>query len=270
MSAGLKGKHISALTQFWQKEGLSASTVQNRLSIFRTFAGWMGKNGMVRELEHYLGKEHGFKRSYVARTDKSWAGQGVCSIEKIKAVRTAHRRIGDALALQLAFGLRSKESLLLKPHLADKGNTLIVDPGTKGGRSRNVPIKHPAQRALLDELKSYIGFSESLVPREKTYKQFRNEYYYQLRKQEITRKDGITPHGLRHEYLQGLYKAITGQEPPVGGGNLHQSDKSLDKHAREVVSQIAGHSRESISVAYLGGKNQGGVEVVTEAEEESK
>lgn len=252
--AGIKGKHISVLTKHWQELGLSASTVQNRLSIFRTFAGWVGKKGMIRELEYYLGEEHGLKRSYVAVKDRSWSGQGVDTTEKIKDVRTANMRVGDALALQLAFGIRSKESLLLKPHLADKGKVLLIDPGTKGGKVRYLTIDHPVQRLLLDSVKSYVGLNESLVPPEKSYKQFRNAYYYELRKQGICREQGITPHGLRHEHLQNLYRAITGNEPPVTGGNLHESNKELDKHARELVAQCAGHGRESISSAYIGGK----------------
>jgi len=51
----LRGTHIAKLMQDGHSRGLSASTLQNTLSIFRTFAEWIGKAGMVRAIEHYLG-----------------------------------------------------------------------------------------------------------------------------------------------------------------------------------------------------------------------
>jgi hypothetical protein len=51
----VRGKHIAELAKDWEARGLSPSTLQNNLSIFRTFAEWIGKAGMVRGIEHYLG-----------------------------------------------------------------------------------------------------------------------------------------------------------------------------------------------------------------------
>lgn len=260
----LKGKHIRCLVEQWKDQGLSASTVQNRLSIFRTFATWIGKQGMVRELEHYLGQDHGLKRTYAAVETRSWSGVGIDANSKINVVRGENRRFGDALALQHAFGLRSKESLLMKPHLADKGQVLVVLHGTKGGRTRYVPIETEEQRQLLENIKGYVKPGESLVPRGETYAQCRNRYYYILRKHGIKRDEGITAHGLRHEHLQKLYTAATGHEPAVRGGKLHKTDKVLDSFARELVAERAGHTRESISAAYLGGKQNPGTQTSKE------
>jgi Phage integrase, N-terminal len=55
----LRGTHIAKLMQDGHARGLSASTLQNTLSIFRTFAEWIGKAGMVRGIEHYLGGRDG-------------------------------------------------------------------------------------------------------------------------------------------------------------------------------------------------------------------
>jgi site-specific recombinase XerC len=43
----LRGKHIEALAKDWHTRGLSASTLQNSLSILRTFAEWIGKAAEV-------------------------------------------------------------------------------------------------------------------------------------------------------------------------------------------------------------------------------
>ena len=55
------------------------------------------------------------------------------------------------LLLQSAFGLRVKESALIKPHLADKGEYLNITHGAKGGRDRVVRIENEIQRAVNDK-----------------------------------------------------------------------------------------------------------------------
>jgi hypothetical protein len=82
----LRGKHIEALAKDWQTRGLSTSTLQNNLSIFRTFAEWIGKAGMVRGIEHYLGSGT-TARSTIAREDQSWSGRGVDVVAKVERVR---------------------------------------------------------------------------------------------------------------------------------------------------------------------------------------
>lgn len=251
-----RGKHMACLAQQWEKEGLSAATLQNRLSIFRTFARWIGKPGMVLSAEHYVQNKNAVRRSYIATTPKTWSEQGVDSFEKIEALRDVSERFADALLLQRLFGLRTKESLLLRPHLADKGTVLVVNHGTKGGRTRYVPIESPEQRTLLDKLKATLPRTASLVPTDKNYAQFRNRYYYVLRQHGIRRSQGITPHGLRHEHLNALYEAATGHKAPVQGGRCRDTDTTLDSFGRQLVAERAGHSRESISVAYIGGKGE--------------
>ena len=104
---GLRGKHIEALAKDWYARGLSASTLHNNLSIFRTFAEWIGKAGMVRDIQHYL--EPGVTtRSSIAREDKSWAQRGVDVTAKIKQVRP--ERCASRVAARNAEGLRAASS----------------------------------------------------------------------------------------------------------------------------------------------------------------
>ncbi len=194
-------------------------------------------------------------RTYAARSAKGWSDQGFDVAKKIQEVNEESSRVADALLLQLHFGLRAKESLLLQPHLADQGQTLVITHGTKGGRDRFIPITTAEQRALLDRIKGYAKPGESLVPPDQRYKTYRNHYYYIVAKHGISRKHGLTSHGLRHEYLNKLYKETTGHESPVNGGQLRRIDKRLDSLARQLVSEHAGHSRESIASAYIGSKN---------------
>jgi integrase len=250
----LRGSHITRLIQKWEKSNLSTATIRNRLSTFRTFSNWIGKKGMVLPLERYTSTPSAIKSRYMAVGAKKWPTLGVSIGKAIKSLRDDYRRLSWALELQLAFGLRSKESLLIRPHLADKGDVLVINHGTKGGRTRYLPIETPSQRELLNRLKAKIPQGASLVPKDKTYAQFRNEYYYALRKHGICRKNGITAHGLRHEHLTRLYERATGHKAPIDGGTLRKKNKALDSLGRQLVSERAGHNRESISSAYIGGK----------------
>src|SRR5438477_9340553 len=40
---GFKERHMTALGHAWEAKGLSASTIQNRISTFRIFSEWIGK-----------------------------------------------------------------------------------------------------------------------------------------------------------------------------------------------------------------------------------
>ncbi len=63
--------------------------------------------------------------------------------------------------LQLAFGLRAREAMQLRPHNADQGIYLSVTHGTKGGRDRVEPIRLPEQRALFDRAKTFCAMRSS-------------------------------------------------------------------------------------------------------------
>lgn len=130
----LRGTHIAKLMQDGQARGLSASTLQNTLSIFRTFAEWIGKAGMVRGIEYYLGPGTAV-RSSIAGQDRSWSARGIDVAAKIDQVRLKDTRVALQLELQAAFGLRAREAMQLRPHLADKGSHLSITHGTKDVRA---------------------------------------------------------------------------------------------------------------------------------------
>jgi len=166
-------------------------------------------------------------------------------------VKAIDPRVALQLELQHAFGLRVRESLELRPHLADKVTYLAVNVGTKGGRDRTVPIDTQAKRELLDRAKTFAEKNSSTSDQTKTLAQVKGHYYNVMRQAGITKKQaGITSHGLRHGEANDKYKAITGVDSPVRGGG--KVDKELDNHARLVIAEELGHSRENITTHYLG------------------
>jgi hypothetical protein len=254
-----KERHIRALANAWEDRGLSASTIQNRISVFRTFAEWIGKRGMILGSEHYVKNPEKVKRHGVTQTDKTWSSQHYDLSQKLEKLQIQDAAVAMQLELQRAFGLRMREAALLKPHQADKIAYLAVNWGTKGGRDRIIPIQTDYQRDVLLRAKSLIKIkTHSVIPDGYNFKQWKNHYYYICRENGISRKDGITSHGLRHERLNEIYQSITGQVSPIKSKSNKENctvDLQLDQIARQEVAEVAGHSRPSIASAYIGGRS---------------
>lgn len=245
-----KGRHVQALTKHWSEKTLKPATIQNRISVLRTFSRWIGKEGMVEASQNYLPQEE-VTRSSIATEDKSWSAKNINADEVIQRVSAKDQWVGLQLEFQKEFGLRVKESILLKPALADKGTFLAVNLGTKGGRDRTVPIVTDSQRDLLNRAKSLVG-NRSLGDPSKNLQQLQNRYYKVVREAGITKDNGITSHGLRHQYASDRYETIAGEASPVRGGSLGQTDREADYMARLSLSEELGHSREDVTTHYLG------------------
>lgn len=249
----LKGRHVEALTKHWLSKGLSSSTLQNRLSTLRTFSSWIGKEGMVERTERYF-PNHEATRTSINTQDKSWEVNGVSVKQKLDDLRALDERVALQVELQLRFGLRVKESIMLRPHLADKGSYLAVSIGTKGGRDRTVPIDTPERRELIDRAKAFADRrTASTADPGKSLKQALGHYSRVVAKAGLTKAQlGVTSHGLRHAFANERYTHYSGSRSPVEGGNLRSQNWELDRFARLAVVEELGHSREDVSTHYLG------------------
>jgi integrase len=250
---GFKERHMTALGHAWEAKGLSASTIQNRISIFRVFAEWVGKGGMIRGSENYVKNPESVERHLITNIDNTWSGQNKTLAEKLELIQEQDKYVAIQMELQRAFGLRMKEAALLKPHMADKENYLAVNWGTKGGRDRVVPIQNNYQRDVLIRAKLFLtNPGDSMTPKDLNFKEWRNHYYYVCRQVGVSRKDGITSHGLRHERLNEIYREVTGQLSPAKGGAVDSININTHEIARQEIAETAGHSRKSIAGAYIG------------------
>jgi integrase len=247
-------KHMVALIREWERRGLSPATIQSNISIFRVFANWIGKAGMIQGSEKYVTDPSSVKRCTIAKEDKSWDAQGVDIQTKILEVAEKDPRAAMALELQHAFGLRAREALQLRPHIADKGVYLHLHAGTKGGRERIVPIDTAYKREVLERAKEFAANkSSSISDPAKRLSQVKNHYYFVLRECGIKRINGITTHGLRHGYAHERYQMIAGEMAPVKeSATVCQVDREDDRAARIEVAQELGHGRESVTTHYLG------------------
>ena len=240
-ASSLKGKHVQALLDRWQEEGLSSGTIKNRLSHLRWWAEKIGKAGILPADNTQLGVA---ERRYVTNISKAQElGTG------LEQVTDAHVRM--SLQLQAAFGLRREEAIKFQPSYADRGDHIALKGSwTKGGRERTVPIITTEQRDALQAAHHLAGIG-SLIPVNKTYIQQRHVYDGQCKAAGLSHM-----HGLRHQYAQSRYETLTGWPAPAAGGppvrTLSDTQRTQDTAARQIISRELGHERLQVTAVYLG------------------
>lgn len=252
----LKEKHLLAVFHHLEDQGQSPSTIQNKISIMRVFCDWIGKNGMVRDSAFYVKDVSSVRRSMVAKEDKSWDGNGIDVMNKLPEIKAYDPTVAIQLELCWAFGLRAKEAMMLRAAVSHEGDFLMVREGTKGDRSRVVPVTNGVQKEVLRRAKELsdkkTGF---LGKRGHTLMQKRNRFYYVMKKFGVTlHESDITAHGLRHEYMQRRFSEMLGMEAPVRGGDLSQVDPQDFYVATQKLMEEAGHTRVSIGSSYYGSR----------------
>ena len=174
---------------------------------------------------------------------------------RFEIAQAATTERGQAIVgLARDFGLRSKESSLINARAAlnearEHGKVTIVY-GTKGGRSREVPITHERQIASLSRAVEIQGQGRSLVPENKNWAQFKDGELRATR--ETLQEHGVKGlHDLRAAYASDRYQALTGERPPLEGGQASRAD---DRAAREVLAVELGHGRIDVISSYIGGR----------------
>src|SRR5438128_7412753 len=92
-------------------------------------------------------------------------------------IRTESIKI--SLRLQAAFGLRREESIKIIPKWADRGDRLVLkDSWTKGGRTREIPVRSLEQRQLVEEAKALAKGKSLVAPSYKTYYAYLKHFRY--------------------------------------------------------------------------------------------
>jgi hypothetical protein len=237
----LAPKHVEALVASWRAGGIGEATIRNRLGWLRWWAEKVGKPGLLPNDNAAFG--------LAERTP--YQGNRARRLTPEILDRVSDRRIQLALKLEAAFGLRREEAIKFRPALADRGDRIALKPSwCKGGRYREVPITHPKQRALLDEVKRAIG-DGSLIEPGRLYVDQLQTYKHQ------TRRAGLgQAHGLRHAYAQWRYKVLTGWDCPAAGGSdcgqMTDAERARDRAARMEISHELGHGRLDVTDTYLG------------------
>jgi integrase len=167
------------------------------------------------------------------------------------------------MELQRWLGLRFKESVLLNAKHAYQQAKICrfvdITNGTKGGRKRTVPVNANALSALEKAISIQNG--HSLIPKNQSYKAFRNHCY------QIAVKHGFNFHSERHAYAQRRYQELARVPALVTTqvtknqwldyiaehrGVDQEQALEIDSTARLQVSEELGHSREEVTRVYIG------------------
>jgi integrase len=263
----LTNRQVLAVTQLWAQRGLSVATVHNYLSFLRTYAAWIKRPGLVRDVAYYFGEgSHYVRRDRTARADRSWIARSVDVESKLADVRAYDPWVGLQLEICYRFGLRAKEARHFRPHEAVKSRDeafprdavhfpdcerfLRVHRGTKGGRPRDIPLQTPEQIELIDRLLKIVAKGNYVGEPGRTATQNANRFYNTLRRFGITKAAlGVTAHGLRHQHTNDRYEELTGEPSPVRGGRSEAANK---RTARLAIAHELGHGRLEVCSAYLG------------------
>lgn len=254
---GLSSAHIGYLAKRWEQEKLSPPTIQTRFSFLRWLTSAIGKAGMVRDPSTYGVPESVYSRNLTAQLDKSWSAKKIDILDVVAKAEQIDSLVALHLRLMHEFGLRLREAILLRPLIAHAGDFLRVEEGTKGGRSRVVPIRYESQ---LEVIRIATEVSRNLpkgrlVPVGGNFDTTRNRFYYVMKKLGLTKADlGVTGHGLRHEYANDLYEDVSGQKSVVRGAS-EILDRARDREARRQVTNDLGHVRLDVTAAYTGPMN---------------
>jgi integrase len=263
----LANRHVEVVVRRWLERGLKTATLHNYLSFLRTFAGWIGKRGMVREPAYYVGSESPHAhRCGVATEDGSWTARNVEIKAKIAEIASFDSWSGMQLELELHFGLRGKEARHLRPHGAiipreaahardaaafpECQTFLHISAGAKGGRPRDVPIATDEQRELLARVLSAVAPGGFVGRPGFTTSQNQARFYYVIRKFGISKAGlGVVAHGMRHQYANDHFEADSGAASPVRGGKARPPGSDI---ARRRVARALGHYRGRASSSYIG------------------
>lgn len=243
MSArSLRHKHVQALVNKWQSQGIAVGTIKNRMAAIRWWAKKADRPAAVAQGNDHYGIP---SRQLVSNVSKA----KTLSAVQLKRITDPH--VCLSLEMQRAFGLRREEALKFRPSYADRGDRLVLKASwTKGGKARTIPVRTPEQRKLLGRVWQLAG-NGSLIPAERSYIQHLRIYMRQVMNAGLSNM-----HGLRHAYAQSRYLELTGWPCPVAGGPKRRAFSAkmqqIDKAARLRISRELGHEREQIVSIYIG------------------
>ncbi len=203
----LKPGHVKAYAEDLKAKGLSAGTINNRMTAVRDVCKVLGKANIVERNNAAYGVERDRMHPVLANTDR---------IDQIRSVLARLAAQGDRIAmmchaaaeLRAAFGLRNKESLMSSKLVDTPRGIILLIEGAKGGRPRELEVKTEAQiRAvqLVSEVSQALGSATGrIIPPELSLKEAYDKQRYLWSKLGGTKESSAHMHAQRHERFQEM------------------------------------------------------------------
>jgi integrase len=257
-------RHVKTLVRYWYEERRAAATMRNELSVLRKFCRWIGKPNLIKTLEEYLpdASPERIKVSATAKVTKSWSANGIDVEKKLEEAFRIDNRFGLVIAMQLAFGLRRREAVRMRPWVSDQRDlgkaALIVYEGAKGGRQRMITIEFEFQTQVLDYVKQQIGkrdclgWKKTIRGENATLERNIDRYDYYMSQLGISKEHcSVCGHGLRAEYAENC-ALLEGFTPATLGGTGDEFSPEEMRVRKKRVSERLGHSRVQVTNSYFG------------------
>lgn len=200
----LKQKHVSAVIVNWKAADHGCRSIEEKLTHMRWLLQKIGKPNLLPRTNRELGVEPGPRYTR--------AGNIVSEDRYQQLVSSMHDpRVQAMLLLARELGLRFKEASLLRPWRDWDGKRVWIKRGSKGGRPRYLYLHNPRQVAALQVARALTSRDQCLIPAHfRTYEQWRQAVYRELRQAGLSRAGNQTFHDLRrtyvHERMQFLVK----------------------------------------------------------------
>lgn len=242
-----------ALAQRVRQGAMAAATAQNYVSAVNSVMG-IATKGAWKSVSPT--KVCGIEQRSAVRQDMPGALQRYAYGFAVEAVRDKVGARAEAVVeLARELGLRSKEASLFDAcsalAQAQEQGAVTVSDGTKGGRTREVPITSEAQMQALERAAQAQGMARAVMPPTEDWKSWREGALRQAREL-VQAYTGGGLHDLRAAYACERYEMLTGHAAPCAGGKI--IDKNRDEVARWAVAEELGHARIEIASEYIGGR----------------
>lgn len=203
----LKPAMVAAYAASMTEQGLSASTMANRMTAVREVCAAIGKQGICAKENATYGIER-------VRVNPQQV-----NVDKLTEIRTALNErayAGDRVAkmmvaadrLREAFGLRAKESLMSRGVIERDGRQYLVVEGAKGGRTRELAVDNQAKakavQTVAETSKALGSGTGRIIPPEMKLKEAYNAQRNEWRALGGTRNNNANMHGERHAHARQM------------------------------------------------------------------
>jgi len=258
-------KHMGAVVDKWQEDGLADKTIKEYLSGVRATAGFYGNDRIHKENTAFgIGRIQA-----VTNIDKSMSDDRFREISNnLRSGNDHDRRVEAVVQLCRYLGCRHEEARKFSPSrdvLPD--GRIHLAAGTKGGKERVLSDISPEGRQAIENARKIAG-KGSLIPPGMTDKQWKRTAYSILTKAGATGRNEKF-HACRHAYAQERYEKLTGFPCRVKFDSKEDFEQSardavgdkwkdFDLSARGVIKVEMGHGvqRDDVVSQYLGSNSK--------------
>lgn len=245
-------------------DALSHGSWDNYKASLDFFLKVIRRGDLLRPMTTYVPKEEWrlLGRMRACTDDLSPAAAGILDVTNwIRInIKPIDRLVADCFYVADQFGLRKYETcwVVMDCDVVERDGARFLtvrEEGSKTGRERFVDIETPEQEALVVRLQQDYGGKVGVRLGARSRNVSPRQIYAKIdricRRVGLTKADlGAVFHCFRHGYVHRVFKAATGVEVAVKGGDPRTISRENLNKALDKIARVTGHSRYEICTAY--------------------